>query len=58
MSLVKKDLTSAAISLWWSLKLVSITLLLWKECGLFVRIKSVDDLSAFIMQVSFLSIVD
>ena len=54
MSLVKWDLTNVGISLWWWLKSVLITLLLWKESDLFVRIKSIVDLCVFVMQGSFL----
>ena len=53
MSLAKWDFTNIAISLWLSVKPVSITLLLWKESGLFVRIKSVVDICVFVMQISF-----
>ena len=48
-------MTNIAVSLWWSLKPFSMTLILWKESGLFVRIKSIVDLCVFVMQVSFLS---
>ena len=54
MSLVKWDFTNVAISSWWSLKPVSITMLGSKENGLFVRIKSKVNLYISVMQVSFL----
>ena len=47
-------MTNVAISLWWLLKPVSVTLLLSKEGVLFVRIKSIDGLCVFVIKVSFL----
>ena len=44
---------NVAISFWWSLKPVSITLLLSKESGLFVKTKPVLDLCVFVIQVDF-----